>query len=193
MKKNIKIITFLKLCTLLPLSICQAQLSESVIDNSIGMNGGFEIVKNGLPVNWLVYTEKTAKQGQFKFSIDDDSKEGNNSVKFSAVKCSDKGGWYSPGISQEVKVVKGGKYRVTFWVKNMGAEMLVRINSVSAIKKDEGQSLRTSEIKEDWYKYEFVYKVPDNMEKLRVEINLVKPGTVWIDDVKVEKILDQAE
>lgn len=190
MKKNMSLLKLLKFSTLLTFSFCKAQLSESVIDHSVGMNGSFEVVKNGMPVNWLVYTEKTVKEGQFKFSIDDDSKQGNNSLKFSVVKCSEKGGWLSPGISQEVKVKKSTNYKVTFWARNMGAEILIRINGVSSLKKDVGLSLRTSEIKEDWFEYKFTYKLPETMEKLRIEINIVKPGTIWIDDIKIEEVVN---
>lgn len=188
MKKNINIIKFLKFSTLLSFSFCNAQLSESAIDHSVGMNGSFEIVKNGLPVNWLVYTEKTVKEGQFKISIDDDSKQGNNSLKFSVVKCSGKGGWLSPGISQEINAKKNANYKVTLWAKNMGAEILIKINGVSSHKKDVGPSLLTSEIKEDWFEYKFMYKMPNDMERLRIEINLVKPGTIWLDDIRIEEV-----
>ena len=32
------------------------KMSEKVVDKSVGLNGSFEVSKNGLPVNWLIYT-----------------------------------------------------------------------------------------------------------------------------------------
>ena len=41
------------------------QMSEIEIDTSAELNGGFEISKNGLPVNWLMYTQNTVPDGKF--------------------------------------------------------------------------------------------------------------------------------
>jgi len=57
--------------------------SESVLDESAGMNGGFEIVKAGLPVNWLVYTRKTLPAGDYDLVIDTaEHRAGKQSLKF---------------------------------------------------------------------------------------------------------------
>jgi hypothetical protein len=29
------------------------------------------------------------------------------------------------------------------------------------------------------------YRVAENMTRMRIEINVVRPGTVWVDDVSV--------
>ena len=55
----------LLLVLMLMLSGC-IQMSEEETDASAGLNGGFEVSKNGLPVNWLVYTPKTVSDADFK-------------------------------------------------------------------------------------------------------------------------------
>lgn len=49
--------TFVAFLTLFGTS-CTSQMSQSVTDETAGLNGGFEHVKEGLPVNWLCYPPK---------------------------------------------------------------------------------------------------------------------------------------
>src|SRR6056300_819082 len=53
------------------------QMSEQIRDKSAGLNGGFEVSKNGLPVNWLMYTSNTVPNADFRIVLDNqDYKEG---------------------------------------------------------------------------------------------------------------------
>ncbi len=107
------------------LSGCR-RTSESVRDDSAGMNGGFEIIRSGLPVNWLVYTPKTIPTGDYDLIIDTlDYQAGKQSLKFVVRECSPKGGWASPGLAMEYPATPGTTYTVGFWVKNDGAEFRV--------------------------------------------------------------------
>ena len=57
------------------------QMSESVTDDSAGMNGGFEITEDDLPVNWVVYTPATIPTGDYDLVIDTvEYKEGKQSL-----------------------------------------------------------------------------------------------------------------
>ncbi|MEA1973046.1 MAG: hypothetical protein U9N34_07130 [Candidatus Cloacimonadota bacterium] len=47
-------------------------MSEKETDISAGLNGGFEISKNVLPVNWLMYTNKTVSEADFTIELDED-------------------------------------------------------------------------------------------------------------------------
>ena len=59
------------------------KMSESVLDESTGMNGGFEVTESGLPVNWLVYTPRTVPTGDFDVVIDTaEYRSGRQSLKF---------------------------------------------------------------------------------------------------------------
>jgi hypothetical protein len=91
-------------------------MSESLIDECLGLNGSFEKAKNNLPTNWLVYTQNTTGEGDFNISFDtNDAKDGTQSLKLDVKKCSDKGGWYSPGIAQEIPVKVNEEYKISFW------------------------------------------------------------------------------
>ena len=78
------------------------QMSEKETDASAGLNGGFEVSKNGLPVNWLMYTSTTVPNADFKIELDKIIfKEGKQSLRFDVKKCSSDGGWHSPGFTNE--------------------------------------------------------------------------------------------
>ena len=73
-----QILTFIFLTPLFFTWGCSS-MSETIEDKSAGFNGGFEITKSGLPVNWQVYTPNTIKDSDFDIIIDtEDFKEGNN-------------------------------------------------------------------------------------------------------------------
>jgi len=168
------------------------QMSEKETDNSAGLNGGFEIAKNGLPVNWLMYTENTVPEADFTIELDQDVFiEGKQSLKFDVKECSSTGGWHSPGFTNEFFDV--GKfegevvYKLSFWVKNDGATFRVAAGGV-AEKEGEMKTLIEGNDKIDvWKLLEYEIAVPKD-KRLRLELNILKPGTFWIDDVKIEKI-----
>jgi len=165
---------------------CTKQMSESVTDESAGINGSFEVIKNNLPVNWLVYTPNTTGEGDFDFSFDTkDAKEGKQSLKLDVKTCSAKGGWHSPGIAQEIPVKANEEYKISFWIKNSQSTFTVNINCVNAKQESKCLTLASSESINEWKYYEYKYKVPKDMEKLRIEMNVVKPGIFWIDNIKV--------
>ena len=59
------------------------RMSEKETDTSTGLNGGFEVSKNGLPVNWLMYTPNTVPDADFEIELDNVVfKEGKQSLRF---------------------------------------------------------------------------------------------------------------
>lgn len=175
-------------CTLGTVS-CMKQMSESVVDPKVGSNGSFEMVKEELPVNWLVYTEKTTGEGSFKMDVDtSNAKEGQQALRFHVSACSDLGGHFSPGIAQELDVEPGKDYRIHFWVKNEGTAFKMNTSAVTAFEASQGPVLRSSETFKDWHLFTMDYKIPESMQKLRLELSVLKPGTLWIDAVSLEKL-----
>lgn len=165
---------------------CSKQMSETVSDEEIGYNGGFEQIENNIPVNWLVYTPETTGSGDFDISADTQNrKEGKQSLKFDVRSCSDKGGRFSPGVSQERRVDAGDNFKISFWTKNQGAAYLIRIHAVSATKQAGGIELKSEESSNDWVYHEYQYTIPEKMNKLRFECNVLVPGTFWLDDVSI--------
>ena len=168
------------------------KMSETVADKSAGVNGSFEYTKSSFPVNWLLYTEKTVESGDFDILIDtDEFKDGKQSLKFVVRKCSDTGGRLSPGFCQEFKANPGETYNISFWAKNHGSEFVSKVSGVSAFQVlHETVVGQSNEKIDDWRLFECEYKIPEKMEALRFELNILHPGTFWIDDVRIKKITD---
>lgn len=176
----------------LPLVGC-TKMSELIEDESVGMNGGFEHARNGLPVNWLVYTPETVKEGSdFDIILDTtDFKEGRQSLKFLVRECSAIGGWHSPGISREYPALSGETYLISFWIKSEGSDYRVEIGGVHGWKNLEDETVDSSEHAADGWKhvaYEFTLPVESN--KIRFLLNALSPGSLWVDDVRIE-LVDQ--
>ena len=175
----------LALLTLGALTACGTH-SESVLDPSVGINGGFETVRSGLPVNWLLYTPKTVREGDFDIVIDTVEKvEGKQSLKFVVRKCSSEGGWLSPGFAQEIAALPRSAYTIGFWVKNSGAEVTIRAGGVTADNATYQTLLKTSGATGGWMHVTGNVMVPAGSSRLRLELSITRPGTFSIDDVVI--------
>jgi hypothetical protein len=168
-----------------------ATFSETAADKAAGMNGSFEVTKSGLPVNWYFYTPKTVPSGDFDIQIDSkEFKDGKQSLKFAVRKCSDIGGRLSPGFFQQFKARAGETYNVSFWVKNDGAEFVARAGGVEPFEGKMDTIVKSKEDIGAWRQFSIKYTIPKGMKELRFEMNILQPGTFWIDDVKIEKATD---
>lgn len=97
--------------------IACSPMSEQVRDASAWTNGGFEVTRSDLPVNWLVYSPATIPTGRYELVFDDvDSTE-------------------VPGDA--------------------------------------------------WTRVERRYVLPQPYERLRFQLSVRSPGTLWIDDVRI--------
>lgn len=162
-------------------------MSEFISDKDAGFNGSFEITKSGLPVNWLVYTPKTIPEGDYDLIIDTaESKDGKQSLKFLVRECSQAGGWYSPGFCNEYPGRPGEIFKISFWIMNKGTEYIVKIGGITASKGKYDTIVRSDENTDDWKLIEYHYTIPEGMNAIRFEMNVLKPGTFWIDDIYIE-------
>ncbi len=192
MRKIRKITKFFLLLSLMfLLAGCYGQMSELEKDKSAGLNGGFEISSNGLPVNWLMYTPNTVKDADFKIVLDNKVyKEGNQSLRFDVVKCSSIGGRFSPGFTNEFfesgKFEGEGRYKLSFWVKNEGTTFKISAGGVSAMKGNMTTLIEEKKQISDWKLLEYQIDIPKD-RWLRIELNILQPGTFWIDDIQIEK------
>jgi hypothetical protein len=160
--------------------------SEYEEDLSAGLNGSFEVVKDGLPVNWYFYTADTAG-GDFDVVVDTEVFiHGRQSVKFDVRDCSDKGGRHSPGLFQEYDAVPGETYTVSFLARNDGAHFVAGVRGVNPKSGSPFESIsERSDSFTSWQRFEYRFEMPDH-ERLRFEVSILGPGTLWIDDVKIE-------
>jgi len=186
MKKSSNLIALI--CGLSLIGSGQAQLSEIEKDQKVGFNGSFEISKNAKPVNWLLYTNKTTKSGDFDVElVSSEYVMGKQSLFFDVRECSNIGGRHSPGIAKEIKAQPGETYKISYWVKNTEADFIVKVSGVNAFKKDEGPINNINQTNSNWTKYEHIYTIANNMNRIRFEMNVMTPGKLWIDDVKIVK------
>ncbi len=167
---------------------CQ-QMSQVKVDPNAGWNGGFETVKDGLPVNWLVYTAKTAGSGEFDIIPETGgSPEGTHHLRFSVKSCSAAGGRLSPGIAQERPARPGAMYRVTCKVKNSGTAFRILAGGVGA-KTGEVKIVEESRLSDsEWRAVSFNVPVGAEFERLRLEVSVLSPGTFLIDDILVQEL-----
>jgi hypothetical protein len=175
------------LIAMVPVCSC-TRMSEQIRDKTAGMNGSFEITKSGLPVNWLVYTPETVPKGDFDLILDTtEYKDGKQSLKFLVRECSSVGGWWSPGFCNEYQALPGEIYRISFWVRNHGSEFLIKIGGVSAAQGEYDTIVKSQKPLDTWQLFEYYYTIPEKMKAIRFELNIIQPGTFWIDDLKIER------
>ena len=168
------------------------RMSEKETDKSVGLNGGFEVAKNGLPVNWSMYTPNTVSGADFEIELDNIVfKEGKQSLKFDVSKCSSTGGNKSPGFTNEFidngKFEGEGIYKLSFWIKNDGTTFNISSGGVAAKEGSMRTLIEHSEQIDEWRLHEFEIDVPED-RWLRIQLNILEPGTFWIDDIRIERI-----
>ena len=177
------------LVSCLTLSGCLVKMSECETDTEAGANGGFEKVKNMLPLNWMVNTPNTTGEGSFTWCFDSSEvKEGVQSYKCTVLSCSNKGGRFSPGIAQEFKAKSGDTYRIKCWIKQQNCAYRINISGVSATESSAGPFLQTVEATSDWKEFQYEFTLPSGRNALRVEFTVLSPGTWWIDGFTIQKI-----
>lgn len=182
---------FLAVLGILVLGSCM-KMSEKESDAAAGVNGGFEVVKNGLPVNWLMYTPNTVPEGDFKIVIDQkEFKEGKQSLRFDVVACSSAGGRFSPGFTNEFfdsgEFRGEGTYKLSFWMKNKGSKFKVSAGGVSPKQGEMKVLIESDTDVKDWTYLEYEISLAKERH-LRLELNILQPGTFWIDDIQIMKI-----
>jgi hypothetical protein len=167
---------------------CTNNWSKIEEDKSVGLNGSFEIVKNGLPVNWWFSTPEEYKNGDIDIIIDSsDFKDGKQSLKFHVKNCSGLRGNKAPGFFQEFReFVSGETYLISFWIKNHNSEFEISARGVEATTGEDGHIIKSNDSFTDWKYYEFEYKIPEK-KWLRIEMSILKPGDFWIDDLRIIK------
>lgn len=165
------------------------QFSITEQDESAGFNGGFEIVRSGLPVNWSFHYPPIT-QGDVDISLDTtDYIEGRQSLKLVVHRVQGTGGWQNPGLFQVPSAEPQHTYRVSMWLKNEGCTVVVFIRSENPTEAPKPQVTRLDEggtRRGIWYHFDQTYTVPKRYHNIRIQVTVAQPGTLWIDDVRVE-------
>lgn len=177
------------------------------VDGPVGSNGSFEIVRDGLPANWVI-GRYALRDGDAEFSIDTtDAVDGKQSLKF-VVHRVDGGPRQVPWLFQTGAAVPGATYAVSFWLKSTACVVNVEIRNEGkdrlfglsdAEKKDYAAHPPVKRVigggdtdPERWRQFRYVYTTPETDGSLRFELRIMRPCTLWVDDVRVETVEDLA-
>ena len=174
-------------CMALQSSGCQAP-TEHRSDASAGLNGGFEVARDGMPVNWLLYLPAAREDAQSHMTLDTVVfKEGRQSLKFEVQSITDR----RPGFTNEFSDIgrfRGpAQYRVTFWAMNDGTAFVMSSGPVSATTGDMRAVVESDLRLDEWTEFHFTVNVPKD-KWLRLQLLLLSPGSFWIDDVRIERV-----
>ena len=93
---------------------------------------------------------------------------------------------------------------MSFWLKNQGCKILLKIGtegkdpvfgSSEAVKRDMAahppivRVLGETEMgTNSWRQFEYTFITSETDPRIRFQLNLLQPGTLWIDDVRIEEI-----
>lgn len=164
---------------------CQKKMSEYISDEHAGFNGSFETAKNNLPVNWFVYTPSTVLNSSFTLQLSPDAADGKHSLLFDVKACEETGGWHSPGIAKELPVKPGQKVKIKLQIKNIGCKYRMQLQPVNVKDKSRGFDIVQTE-SHDWKLVTQEITIPEQMNLLRFEFNVLSAGKCWIDDVRID-------
>lgn len=177
-------------------SLVYSGMSRYMTRQFVGVNGGFEIEKDGIPVNWGVYTPEGTKS-----SLDTaEHVEGKQSLKIVV----DGVGERLPTLNHILDPVKTRPHKVSFWLKNQGCTIDVSIrgtvcHDLWAPSEAEVRDLaahppiaKTLSNEETgagtWRQFEYIYDVPKTDGSIHFILSMKTPGTLWIDDVRIEEV-----
>lgn len=192
MKKDVLKVILLLVSVLL--SGCKP-MSIAIRGDDCKLNGSFEILDDGLPVNWLYYAPETVPNSDFSLISDaSEHKDGSRSLKFDIKDCYSIGGWRSPGFFQEFKVIPGETYQVFVSLINTGCWVKVTVSTgMKGIPGTSETFIATRDKISDWKRFERLIQIPANNDNLRFEANILSPGTLWFDDIKILGVNDNRE
>jgi len=177
-------------------------------DKDLGYNGSFEIVDSELPVNWTI-SRYPVRDGTIEAFVDTtDVVSGHRSLRIVIHEYDSSSRW-EPFLFQVRDVEVGKTYTVSFWLKNQGCKVLLEIGYEGKYHMFGGQSeeerldyashSRISEIlgevelgDDEWRQFQYKYTVPEADGTIRFELKFLQKGTLWIDDVQIELVSNEA-
>jgi hypothetical protein len=80
-----------------------------------------------------------------------------------------------------------GQYKMSLWKKNNGTEFSLSAGGVSSMEGNMETLIKENEQIIDWKSHEYIIDVP-NDHWLRMELNILQPGSFWVDDIRIERI-----
>jgi hypothetical protein len=186
--KNRFIIVLTALATLTSLLLVSCGSNElSKRNDTAGLNGGFETTDSGYPVNWAFFPNP--EDGDlFDVSVDTGkAQKGNQSLQLDVHQSETTVGFRS----QRIPVQSGKTYKISFTTQRTGGNLKVR----RIVQDASGTNNLRSEIivdsstpSSDWQVFEERLLVSDKEANVVLIFLVDGPGTLWVDDVKVEVV-----
>ena len=160
-------------------------------DETIGLNGSFEIIDSGYPVNWKFHGPPI-KKGDAKVLLDTRIvKDGKHSLKIVAhhVRTTDRI-WKRPGFKTTIPVESGKKYRLSFFLRNNGCKFYVGWICGIGWKKETRSKyvVRSKESFDEWRFFQDTLTISELEDRINLNFVITEPGTLWVDDVRVEEV-----
>ena len=164
-----------------------SQAVESTPAESSEFSQEFEHASGKSSSPWLYYSPKTVPTGDFKIEMGSNNAfEGEESLHFDVVSCSDRGGRLSPGLTAEWEVPSGSKYKFRFAVRNEGCEWRIRAGGISA-KHGEMKTIPPQiGVSKDWQVVEIELTQAPEFNRVRFELSILSPGKLWLDAFQLE-------
>ncbi|MFC2086211.1 carbohydrate binding domain-containing protein [Bacteroidota bacterium] len=192
MKTNILLLIFI--ASMLLFTGCGERYILENKNESIGVNGDFEEIKNGYPLNWDIHASPINK-GHSKIILDTvDVQNGTYSLKIEAIKVAGgKKAWKKPGLSKELNIEPNKKYKLSIWIKNTDSKFYVKWTTLDKANKKQLSSKTFIEMDvtvTTWYYFKEIITTNANEEILKLEIVVTQPGTLLVDNIKFEEIIE---
>jgi hypothetical protein len=161
-----------------------------------GLNGSFEVVSTGYPVNWS-FSASPIQDGSMVVSLDGENvQDGSQSLKIEARSDSQAGEvfyqvWSKPSFSARTSVQAGKLHRIGFWLRSLGAEVHVRWVTTS---EDYQQHYRHKDLvagdlpEGEWVLIEDFVTIEDSEALLELIFVATRTGVFWCDGVQVEEV-----
>lgn len=166
-----------------------APFSETLKDESAGPNTSFEMGRDGRPFNWSLYTPATTGSQNFVIALDTSKAVGGKqSLRIASSAPHPGGGRLSPGFFRELPARPGDVWELRFQAWSDGADFVMEAGGVSALHAGTKTQLRWKEKDAGWKSHVLKVSIPDGMDHLRIQFNVLGVGSVNVDDVVLTRL-----
>lgn len=191
MKRPITVLAVLWGVTLAAMMLVSCGSNELIRSNaSAGLNGGFELMQDGYPINWA-FGPNPETLPPYQVSVDTARvAEGSKSLRLVSTQDNQTKAFRSV----RVPIGQGQDYRIAFSVINEGCSLRVNrivMNAWGTTNMRSQIIAQTSETTVAWVTFEEIL-TPAEGEALVLLIFLIDGvGTLWCDDVRIEEYAAQ--
>jgi hypothetical protein len=187
MQRVISILTvFLIGATAIFLASCRGdQISDS--DAAAVLNGSFENVEDGCPVNWAFFPNPKSTDSLQVILDSENAVDGKHSLKLE-IKQNDK----TPGFrSHRIPVQSGKTYKLAMSVKTDGCTYKVNRIVQDALGKTNLRAdiiFNTPKPSAEWQRHEETISIAEGEACVLLIFLIEGAGSLWCDDIQFEKI-----